>query len=390
MENQKKPNKAREVGIELLRIVSMLLVVITHCIHHSGIEGKININSINLISVESIRIASLICNTCFLLISGYYMVGTEFKIKKILKLWGNTIFYSIGIYIILALIKGNYGNIFACFSPIATKHYWFITSYIALYFIAPFLNIIIKRLTKNQFKYILVILTICRTIFELVSGDLTKMIYIYLIGSYIKMYVPIKKQKGYYLSKSLTIIGILMIANVFIIKGIYNLQDDYIIAILLNCYERIHEWSNMFIIFAGICLFMKFKTINIQNVTIVRMISPSILAIYIIHEHINIKNFLWNGIFNLGNYADSNILGLIIILVSMLVFIACLVIDLTKRGIFLQLKRIKLVSKIIERVNEEIESIEEKSKIILNYKNEKISKFKKYKTIDKKRQKMYN
>ena len=31
---------------------------------------------------------------------------------------------------------------------------------------------------------------------------------------------------------------------------------------------------------------------------------------------------------------------------------------------------------------------EEKSKIILNYKNEKIPKFKKYKTIDKKRQKI--
>ena len=66
----------------------------------------------------------------------------------------------------------------------------------------------------------------------------------------------------------------------------------------------------------------------------------------------------------------------------MLVFIACLVIDLTKRGIFLQLKRIKLVSKIIERVNEEIESIEENRKIILNYKNEKIPKLKKYRTKD--------
>lgn len=96
----------------------------------------------------------------FILISGYYMIESKFKINKLLKLWIEIFFYSVGIEIFFILImkkEFSISNIIKSFIPISNNNYWFMTSYFAMYLISPFINKIIKSNDTDKNRKILII-----------------------------------------------------------------------------------------------------------------------------------------------------------------------------------------------------------------------------------------
>ena len=151
--------KSRDVNIELLRIVAMLMVVTLHCLGNGLLLDNPNINIYNSVLIRLLDTFSLTANSIFLIISGYYSINSKFNLKKILTLWGKTILYSLLIYAICRIL--NYITVaYDSFLPIFSGQYWFISAYIALYFLAPIINLVMNKLTKNQFKYLLITLVI--------------------------------------------------------------------------------------------------------------------------------------------------------------------------------------------------------------------------------------
>ena len=73
-------NKKRDINMELLRILAMILVVTCHAIQHSGILENLHISNVNFIGIGLIKIIASMCNVCFILITGYYMIDAKFKI----------------------------------------------------------------------------------------------------------------------------------------------------------------------------------------------------------------------------------------------------------------------------------------------------------------------
>ena len=283
--------KTREVNIELFRIIAMFMVVVTHSIQHSYLLESTQISNINFILVDFIKILTGICNACFIIISGYYMVNSKFKFQKILSLWGRTIFYSVILYVIYNIMIRNQPYIYESFFPITLGHYWFITAYIALYFIAPLLNYFVKKLTKNQFKYLIIVMTILYGIIGpffnpsyIFEGGFANIVYIYLIGAYIRLHITIKKEKQYYLLKYIIII--LAITNLSIILSMYCAKidnSDPMFKIAYTFKDGLHKVSNIFLILATINLFFKFKTTTINSKIISKLItfvSPSVFSIY--------------------------------------------------------------------------------------------------------------
>lgn len=362
--------KTRDTNIELLRIFAMFLVILTHCLLHAQALYQLNFSSMNFMIIDTLKIISWMSNTIFILISGYYMVNSKFKLKKILNLWGLTLFYSIGIYIIQGLIKGDYENTLYCFFPITKGHYWFIVAYIMLYTIMPALNLGIQKLTQKQFKYILgfliIIVGIICPFFGIKDMNLVKMIYIYCIGAYIKRFVTIK-EKQYYFIKSIFVLLIVVILS-FILRNLYlNIEQPVIKIEISNIYKGLYSFTNIFIVLATIFLFMKFKTIKIQNKIITKVISitsSSLFSIYLIHEHFNIRTFIWNELFDYTKYLNSNFLAINIIGNVICIFIICLVIDFVRRGMYVILNKIPCIKIIINKINYKTELIDRKVEAI--------------------------
>ncbi|EOU1923475.1 hypothetical protein DMN38_09310, partial [Clostridium perfringens] len=85
----------RESNFELLRIISMFMIVVLHVLNHGGIYKSTNIYSNDFIIVNLIESLSIVGVNCFVLISGYFGINSRFSFRKCMKIYIQVIFYSI-------------------------------------------------------------------------------------------------------------------------------------------------------------------------------------------------------------------------------------------------------------------------------------------------------
>lgn len=362
--NVQKDVKTRDTNMELLRIVAMFMVVTLHCIGHGDFLNDTSVSLENYILLRLLDSLSQIANALFLMTTGYYMINKKFNLKRILDLWGKTIFYSFIIWIVCVLL-GRETQVLKSLFPVTIGNYWFISAYISLYFLIPIINILLNKLTKSQFKYGLIVLIIMFGIIRVVSnpsaiysGAIMPVIIIYSIGAYIRKFVEVKHKNKYIIKYILlTIIFTLIYMILQIYQGITtNAIVYYRIYLILT---GLREYNCIILIAMAICVFMKFVTIKIKsnfaNQTI-SFIAPSMFSIYIIHENININDWLWKSL-GIINYADSCLMVPYILLMVLVVFIACLLIDLLRRGVYSLLKKISLVNRLVSIINEKIDKL---------------------------------
>lgn len=357
--------KAREANMELLRIVAMLMVITLHCVGRGLLLSNSVISNVNLLLIQFLDSFSLTANSLFILLTGYYYIGKKLNLRKILSLWGKTLFYCILIFTIYSILnlKTNFLN---SFFPVFSGAYWFITSYIALYFIMPFLNIAINKFSQKQCKFLIIFLVILmgviRIIFnpaDLFNSTFMHMIVIYIIGAYIKKYVKIEPNKQYFIKYVL--VAIIFTVAITILNVLVHIVpktlDVWII--MANILSYFRNFINIILVYMAILLFMKFKTINIKSNKLSKLIlyiSPSVFSIYIIHDNVHLRDMIWQK-FSFINLANSWLMIPYIILAILIVFTVCLAIDLIRRGIYTGLKKIKIINKGIQKINEQIDKL---------------------------------
>ena len=360
--------KAREANMELLRIVAMLMVITLHCVGRGLLLSNSVISNVNLLLIQFLDSFSLTANSLFILLTGYYYIGKKFNLRKILSLWGKTLFYCILIFTIYSILnlKTNFLN---SFFPVFSGAYWFITSYIALYFIMPFLNIAINKFSQKQCKFLIIFLVILmgviRIIFnpaDLFNSTFMHMIVIYIIGAYIKKYVKIEPNKQYFIKYVLVAIIFTVAITILdvLVQIIPKTLDVWII--IANILSYFRNFINIILVYMAILLFMKFKTINIKSNKLSKLIlyiSPSVFSIYIIHDNVHLRDMIWQK-FSFINLANSWLMIPYIILAILIVFTVCLAIDLIRRGIYTGLKKIKIINKGIQKINEQIDKVNTK------------------------------
>lgn len=344
--------KEKNVNIEILRIVSMIMILILHFFYHGNILNempkKINLLCVSTISVEVLCIVAV---NIFILISGYFLCKSKFDINKIIKLYGEIFVYSLIIGFILLLtnkIELNIKNLIYIFFPFITQRYWFFNAYILLILLFPFLNVLINNISKEKFKLLLIILFIINSILPIginnsVSLNSANSLYwflnLYLMGSYIRINkINFKKKCFVYGYIAINVLYIIISIIVFKIGGVsklmyilkYNLPFAYISSVLLFL----------------IVLNTDFK-VNDKIKKIIMFFSSSTFAVYIIHENPFVRNLLWNEMLNTSKfYFKYGYIYMIVVL--LIIYICCTLIDKIMKCIY---KKIKLNSVIVSKIN---------------------------------------
>ena len=110
----------------------------------------------------------------FVMISGYFLIKPRpfsYALKKGFKLWYTIVFYNILIYaVLIALSAGAGWNTFSlptkgwswgeAFTPIYSSSYWFMTMYMGILLLSPFLSRMAQALTKKEYQILLLVLLI--------------------------------------------------------------------------------------------------------------------------------------------------------------------------------------------------------------------------------------
>lgn len=361
--NLVKNETKRETNMDLLRIVGMLMVITIHCLSYNLVYNP-QINIFNSLIIKFLDILVIPANAIFILLSAYYSIDKKFNLKRILNLWGKTIFYSLLIFLLFKIL-GQKTNDFQSLFPVISGQYWFIDAYLIMSFLSPILNIIMNKLNKKQNTFLvifgIVTLGVIRVLVNptgILMGAMLPFIFLYIIGAYIKKYVEIRP-KELYMTKYILIAVIITLLSIIIYSVAKRINNAVIIYLLTIIFNGIEEYNSLLGVLMSVYIFMRFRTITIKSKTFTKIISfivPSIFSVYLIHENVNLKKVLWA---NLGimNFANSWFMVPYILLMIISVFITCVIIDLIKRGIYYLVKKIPFVYKCINILNTRIEKI---------------------------------
>lgn len=77
----KLPIKQRSSNFELLRIVSMVMVVIMHVLRHGGVLQALTVGSLKYWVLWGMESLSFVGVNCYLLLTGYFQVQAQFSWK---------------------------------------------------------------------------------------------------------------------------------------------------------------------------------------------------------------------------------------------------------------------------------------------------------------------
>lgn len=197
--------KTRASNIELLRIVSMMMIMVLHFIVHVlKIDAPVGTTEWALWNAN--KVLTISATSIFVLISGYW--GIRFSFRKVLSLYLQCFIWGLLGYVLYVLCTDNplkIGTLLGRLFAFTHNKMWFVNTYLELMFIAPLLNAAIDYFSKKQHFYFILLfacvtiyLGYCRETGEDVWGtSLSHFIWLYMIARYINKYVDLSIIRRY-------------------------------------------------------------------------------------------------------------------------------------------------------------------------------------------------
>ena len=291
-------------NIEALRILAMFMVIVLHYLDKGGLltstTETFTTHSYVAWLLESFAI---VATNVYVLITGYFMCNSSFKVSRVVKIICQVLWYSILIPVVFVLVGavdlGSFGlyEILQVVFPVHMYQYWFVTGYVVLLLLAPFLNAGIRQLSQKQLLLAAGFLVAYEALPKSVlpvsfvtdkaGYDILWMVCLYLIGAYIRNYgIPFFSN----LKKSLLsyVAGVLLIfASLIAMRAVYFKLDAF-----GDNINFAYDYNHILCIFASVALFYTFLHIRLSEGKIsnaVVAVAPYTFGVYLLHEHLFIR-----------------------------------------------------------------------------------------------------
>lgn len=338
----------RNLGIDALRAVSMFFVICQHILGQGGIVVNAGIGSGKYYFLSLLQILATCAVDVYGITTGYLMCEKRFRLARIGRLWVTTVFWSVALsccFFVFVPESRTISELVSMFLPILRGRYWFFTAYFVVMVVSPVLNVVIRTLSRRQFKLLLAaifvifgVVSFCSLGYDVmrISGGnhFAWMIALYLIGGYLKKYcrLPVDDPSG----TRKWLLGYFLFALVHLaykvavgLVGLQSFSD-----LLLTCVSPL-------ILGEAVCLFQYFRQAGEKYSgdgfagKLIRFITPGVYSVYIIHVHP--KVFWSQDIINLFRpWDDWNGLQVCVamIVTALAVFTVCVLLDWIRQQLF--------------------------------------------------------
>ena len=324
MEQIIKKTKIRESNFELLRVIAMLMVLVLHADFEAlGVPTYADIISSPIASALKVffEMGSIVAVNVFVLISGWF--GIRPSVKGFSKFVFQWLFFAIGIYLVLALWGKIDFSLRGIANSIAFMHsgsYWFILSYICLYFFSPVLNAFIQNADKRTCIYFIVTFYIFQTLYSFLGGGANFLMKgysalsfmgLYVLAAFVRKHIDFSKYNCWKLFVGYILLTIAMMVT-WMFAQLLNVSP---IASRVLCY------SNPLVVLSSLMLLMTFSKIKCRS-SIINYIAAGSFAVYLLHCHPNVYPLYLDSVREAANISTLFIPGVVL-----LWFIASLLLD---------------------------------------------------------------
>lgn len=289
-------NTNRQSNIELLRIISMFLIVIYHVFVY--VLGNYETQ---YLLIKPLYTLSHVGVVIFVLISGYF--GIKPSVKGLLKLYLWIVFYNLLLFCPWYFIGKNefsLGILVKIFMPFSHSlpWLWFMRVYVFLYLLSPLLNVVRNGNHKcelscfgkkpNRGGNILIISGLGIMLFwfgwinsnsDLYDGrNIIEFAFLYLLGGLLRNKYVVNDENRTALRRKF---GIWLLVLVLAVSAsLYFAEGSY-----LQLFKHIcHPNSSPVLITMSALILLLFSTFKIQS-SVINWISSSTLSVYLVHEN---------------------------------------------------------------------------------------------------------
>lgn len=284
----------RQSSIELLRIISMMMVLAVHIDGASlglpELEGdfaRLTARPAWQLGVESLAIIGV---NCFTLISGYFSI--RLKVRSLASFLFQCVFYSVGLYAVMCIAapgRFSFGGLIESFMILTHTDLWYVPAYFLLMLVAPLLNAGFDRLPRRHALY----LTLALTAYNVWAGWLwggsfnpsgytvVQLIMIYCIGRTISLYRS--ELTGRLRRPALAYLGLYL--GMTLATAVFACYDP----------AKAFAYNQPTVILASVSFFLCFASIDFSS-RAVNYAARSAFAVYLIHKN----PAVWGGVMKPG------------------------------------------------------------------------------------------
>jgi len=330
----------RQSNIELLRNISMFLILVIHANFVSlpkiGYEELASNTwpSVFRFFIEAIGVAAV---NVFVFISGWFGVNT--KMKSVLSFIYLILFYLLGggiLFYLLGKAPLGFNELLDIFQ--LSRNDWFIKSYFVLMIIAPILNAFSKNAEEKTQRYVVIAFFLFEAIYGWAAGGRRFFVNgygpLHFIGLYITaQYVhnqmasnstPAWLKRSVHMPKWVDMMVFLLMAianTMIVVVGLTYLKSDSLRGIVF-------AYSNPLMIIEAVYLLLFFNKIKMPYVKAINWLGASSFAVYLFHSQATIRAEFFNTQIQYlyASYSGVACVALIFLFLC-LVYLASLLID---------------------------------------------------------------
>lgn len=293
--------KRRDSKFEVIRIISMMFIVM----YHYTLYGNWSKNIMNSFKIQFFRPWGQVGVGLFVMITSYFISSKASSLKlsflRNKKLWIKTVFYSWIILILTFIFNPNYLSlkqvVFAIF-PVIFDEYWFITSYIVLIFLLPFIDSVIQKCSKKEFEIYIGIIIIVTDVMPYIQNtnpnaplggifSVGAMLAPYLIAAYIKKY-----------NFRLNNIKAIVIITIGVLL-------EYLSVFIMSKHNDPGRFTGGILpLIVAVGIFLLFINMRSFHSKAINWVASGVLATYLITEHPIFRLVFWHQLLNVARFQN--------------------------------------------------------------------------------------
>ena len=314
--------KVRESNLELLRIISMMLVLLVHYLPLRALTtlDVLSNNPLKAFFNLEMHSIAIVCVHCFILISGFF--GIRQRTQSFLSFLFQLLFWAVAGYVIAKSIDSyfmlsqsyNVTNLLGWY-----KGRWFVSAYLTLYVLSPLINSFIEKSSEDELLKFILAFYAFSTIYgycfgskEFATGlSAISLVGLYLIGAWLRKSNNkiVQWDKRYDLLSFVLCTLVLTFGSAFLLK--------------VGITKSIYGYLNPIVIIESMFLFQFFRKLNIGRVKWINWLAASAFSVFLSHCHPFLGGYcnrLWSYLNNYG--------GIIYVVISMgTIFLLSVLID---------------------------------------------------------------
>ena len=290
--------KSRNSTIEVLRIVAMVAIVA----HHYGVHGGVMEGTNSAGTGVALSVISGFGKwgvNLFVLAGAYFMVERATRGRALASIYSQVLPISwliLGLTAIFAIDTLTLGDAKAAIMPVIFSQYWFVTAYVMLVLIGPYLALLARTLTQKQLGRLIIVGVVLWSALSIVDGvwlgvsHLGWFALLFMIAAYIKLHPIPGSRKSWTIAAIASVAALLFGLLAFTVYRWATVGDASGLAwpreILAGEYAPLALASAVCVLVAA---FKSPPTLS----PVANYWASAAFGVYLIHDHALVRRWLW-------------------------------------------------------------------------------------------------